>query len=95
MSVTRINKFEANEGMAAPLRQFLISIVPLIRQARGCTSCQLLGSQEHLNEFLVVEVWESVLAHQASMKTIPPEKLAEVMSLLTRPPNGSYYEPVV
>ena len=57
MSVTRINKFEAKEGMATGLHEFLISIVPLVEQSRGCASCQVLQNQESRNEFgKVIEI---------------------------------------
>lgn len=91
MNVTRINKFEAKEGMATDLHTFLISIVPLIEQSKGCTSCQVLQNQERRNEFVVIEVWDSVPAHQASVKNIPPEKVAVIMPLLASPPCGAYY----
>ena len=91
MSVTRINKFEAKEGMATGLHEFLMSIVPLVEQSKGCTSCQVLNNQESRNEFVVIEVWDSVLLHQASAKNIPPEKISVVMPLLEKQPSGSYY----
>jgi heme-degrading monooxygenase HmoA len=91
MSVTRINKYEAKEGMATDLYDFLMSIVPLVEQSQGYTSCQVIQNQEHQNEFVVIEVWDSVFAHQASAKNIPPEKIGVVMPLLTNPPSGSYY----
>jgi quinol monooxygenase YgiN len=91
MSVTRINKFEARNGMADNLHAFLASIVPLIMQSQGCESCQLLRNLENANELVVLEVWASVSAHQASVKNIPPEKIGEVMPMLANPPTGSYY----
>jgi quinol monooxygenase YgiN len=91
MSVTRINKFEAKEGMATNLHMFLISIVPLIEQSQGCTSCQVLQNQESRNEFVVIEVWDSIPSHQASAKNIPPEKIGVVMPMLANQPSGSYY----
>ena len=91
MSVTRINKFEAKEGMATGLHEFLMSIVPLIEEAQGCISCQVLQNQERLSEFVVIEVWDSVSAHQVSVKNIPPEKIAVIMPLLASPPGGAYY----
>ena len=91
MSVTRINKVEAKEGMASGLHDFLMSIVPLVEQSNGCTSCQVLQNQESRNEFVVIEVWDSVLSHQTSAKNIPPEKLGVVMPMLANPPSGSYY----
>jgi quinol monooxygenase YgiN len=91
MSTTRINTFRAKDGMASNLREFLISIIPLIEQSQGCESCQLLQSQDNTNEFVVIEVWASVSAHQASVKNIPPEKLGVVMPMLASQPSGSYY----
>lgn len=92
MNITRINKFEAKDGMGGKLHAFLTSIVPLIEQAPGCESCKLLRSQENANQFLIIEVWASVAAHQASVKNIPPEKLSVVMPMLANPPSGSYYQ---
>lgn len=93
MSTTRINTFRAKDGMAGNLREFLISIISLIEQSQGCESCQLLQSQDsaNANEFVVIEVWASVSAHQALVKNIPPEKLGVVMPMLVSPPSGSYY----
>jgi heme oxygenase (mycobilin-producing) len=91
MSITRINKFEAKDGMADNLHAFLTSIVPLMGQSPGCVSCQVLRSQENPNEFVIIEVWASVSAHQASVKNIPPEKIGMVMPMLASPPSGSYY----
>jgi quinol monooxygenase YgiN len=91
MSTTRISTFLAKDGMASNLREFLISIIPLIEESRGCESCQVLQSQDDANEFVVIEIWDSAAAHQASVKSIPPEKLAFVMAMLASPPSGTYY----
>jgi quinol monooxygenase YgiN len=91
MSITRINTFRARDDMANTLREFLISVVPIIEQSQGCESCQLLQSEDKPTEFVVLEVWTTVAAHQASAKNIPPEQLHVVMSLLANQPGGSYY----
>lgn len=91
MSITRINTFRAKDGMAINLREFLISIVPLIEQSQACESCQLLQNQDNANEFMIIEVWASASAHQASVKNIPPEKIGVVMPMLASPPSGAYY----
>jgi quinol monooxygenase YgiN len=91
MSTTRINTFRAKHGMANNLREFLISIIPLIDQSQGCESCQLLQSQDNANEFVVIEVWASVSAHQASLKNVPPEKFSVILPMLAIPPSGSYF----
>ena len=43
---------------------------------------------------MIIEQWESVEAHQASVKGIPPEALEKVRQLLALPPAGGYYLPV-
>ena len=91
MSVTRINQFKAKEGLGQDLQAFLVSIVPLVEQSQGCLSCQVLQHQEHPNEFVVLEVWDSISAHQASVKNIPPDRIGVVMPLLATPPSGAYY----
>jgi quinol monooxygenase YgiN len=91
MSVTRINHFEAKSGMASDLREFLISIIPLIKHSSGCESCQFLQDQENFEKFVVIEVWVSRDAHQASVKNIPPEKIGAVMPLLATQPTGFYF----
>ena len=92
MSVKRIGQVQAKEGCIDDLREFMKSILPLIRGSEGCLSCELLQNQADTSKFLMVEVWESVEAHQASVKVIPPAKLDEIRSLLAAPPSGDYYE---
>jgi quinol monooxygenase YgiN len=40
--------------------------------------------------FVVVEVWDSVETHKASVEGITPEQLEEVTRLLAGPPQGRY-----
>jgi quinol monooxygenase YgiN len=91
MSVTRINEFRAKEGKADELRAFLTRIVLTIASSSGCLSCQLLQSHENPTRFIVIEVWDSIESHEASMRDIPPEEFAEVMTLLNGTPVGEYY----
>jgi hypothetical protein len=42
----------------------------------------------------MIEIWDSIESHQASVKNIPPGKLAEVQPLLGAAPGGSYYDMV-
>ena len=91
MSVTRINEFRAKEGKADELRAFLTQIVPTIASSTGCLSCQLLQGHENPTRLVVIEVWDNIESHQASMRDIPPEEFAEVMTLLNGTPVGEYY----
>ena len=91
MSVTRINEFRAHEGSGDTLRERVRSIVPMIESSNGCLSCQLLQGQEDPTRILVIEVWESIETHQASLKNVPREVFHETMKLLAEPPTGAYY----
>lgn len=94
MSIARIGETQAKEGMNEALRDFLVSILPLILSSRGCMSCELFQNQEDPAKFVMVEVWESVEAHQASVKNIPPEMIREIMPLLAGSPGGRYYDTI-
>jgi quinol monooxygenase YgiN len=91
MVVTRINHFEARAGKGNEVRQFLTAAISSILGSPGCRSCQLLQAIDQPERLAVVEVWDSVEAHQAAAKVIPPTKVQEVLQLLATPPTGSYF----
>ncbi|HEU0293722.1 MAG TPA: antibiotic biosynthesis monooxygenase family protein [Anaerolineales bacterium] len=91
MSITRIGETEAKAETTQALRDFLISIMPMIKSSKGCESVTLYQSQEEPTRFTMIEVWDNIESHQASVKNIPPEKLAEIRPLLASAPSGSYY----
>lgn len=94
MAVLRLGEMQTGADQVEEMRDFLRSIVPLITGSAGCLSCQLLHSQDDPTKFVIIEVWEDRAAHQASVRNIPPEKLAAIRPLLAAPPTGSYYSPV-
>lgn len=91
MSITRINEFRAVSGSSALLRDRIQLAVPIIEASVGCLSCQLLQSQKDPHHIIVIEVWDSVEAHQASLKNVPPEVFHQTRKLLAAPPTGEYY----
>ena len=94
MSVARIGEVQAKEELTDELREFLISIIPSIEASAGCESVHLYQSQDDTSRFIMIEVWDSVESHQASVKNIPAEKLGEIRPLLATSPSGSYFKPV-
>ena len=92
MSITRINEFQADPKAAQLLRDFLLSIMPMIKSSQGCESVTLYQSHDEPTKFTMIEVWGSIESHQASIKSIPPEKLAEIRPLLASAPGGSYFD---
>lgn len=91
MNIARMSEFQAKAGKEAALRDFLRSLLPLIRSAPGCLSCELFQNQADPAKYVIVEMWESVEAHKASVKNIPPELLEQVIPLLDGSPSGQYY----
>jgi quinol monooxygenase YgiN len=91
MSIVRINEFQAADGQAQALREFLGSVIGVIETSPGCQRCELLVDPEDATRLVIVEAWDSVAAHQAAASRIPPEKLAEVRPLLAGPPLGRSY----
>ncbi|HSL43649.1 MAG TPA: antibiotic biosynthesis monooxygenase family protein [Anaerolineales bacterium] len=91
MSISRIGEVRAKEGLTAELRDFLLSVLPMIKSSKGCESVQLYQSQDDPSRFIIIEIWDSVESHQASVKNIPAEKLGEIRPLLADSPSGSYF----
>lgn len=91
IKVTRINEFRAKEGRAEAFRSYFTPVIPLIASSPGCLSCQLLQSPDNPRRFVVLEVWDSMESHQASVRNIPAEAFAEIMELLDGVPVSEYY----
>lgn len=91
MSISRIGEVQAKPELVTELREFLLSIIPGIQASEGCESVQLYQREDDPSRFLMIEVWDSVESHQASVKNIPPEKLGEIRPLLATSPSGSYF----
>jgi len=94
MSITRIGETQAKAETTEALRDFLISILPMINSSQGCESVTLYQSHDDPTKFTIIEVWDSIESHQASVKNIPPEMLTQIRPLLASAPSGSYYEVV-
>jgi quinol monooxygenase YgiN len=92
MSIARIGEVRSKEGLMDDLKEFLISIMPGIEASEGCRSVQLYQGQDDPSRFIMIEVWESIEAHQASVRNIPAEQLGEIRLLLADSPSGSYFK---
>jgi len=91
MSVTRIGEVKAKPELTNDLRDFLISIMPIIKLSQGCESVTLYQSHDDPTKFTMFEVWDSLESHQASVRNISPELLAEIRPLLASAPSGGYF----
>ena len=94
MSITRIGETQAKPETTEALRDFLLSIMPMIKSSQGCESVTLYQSQTDPTQFTMLEVWDSIESHQASVKNIPSEMLGEIRPLLASAPSGGYFQVV-
>jgi quinol monooxygenase YgiN len=94
MAVTRINEFQAHPDKGLALGEFLQSVIARILDAPGCRSCELLRHHDDPAKFAIIEVWDSVEAHQAAASRIPPDMMKQAQSLFATPPRGAYYDPM-
>jgi len=92
MTIIRIGETQARPESTEALRDFLLSIIPLIKSSQGCKSVTLYQSHDDPTKFTIIEVWDSLESHQASVKNITPELLAQVRPLLASAPRGGYYQ---
>ena len=90
MTIYRIGETQSKPETTDALRDFLVSIMPLLRSSPGCEAITLYQSHDDPTKFTMIEVWDSIESHQVSVKNIPPEKLAEIRPLLASSPRGSY-----
>ena len=92
MSITRIGETQTKPETTKALRDFLLSILPLIKSSQGCESATLYQSRDNPSKFTIIEVWDSVESHEAWVRNIPPETLTGIKPLLASEPNGGYFE---
>ncbi len=91
MSVIRINQFNAKDGQGDKVREILRSFDSIFKSNAGYESHQVLQSVDDPNQIVVIEVWESIAAHQAAAQRIPVHAFEQVMRLLNGRPSGEYY----
>jgi quinol monooxygenase YgiN len=91
MSIVRINEFQAADGKADDLYQFLTSLMAYISASSGCESCEVLRSDEDDARFVVIEKWDAKSSHKHSLDAYPKEKMMAAMSLIGAPPKGGFY----
>jgi quinol monooxygenase YgiN len=91
-SITRIGEMKAQSGRENDLRAFYETVImPALDEAPGMQSYHLLQNQVDPARFIFIEIWDSIEAHQGSVKNINPEDIQNVMSLLAEKPWGEYY----
>jgi quinol monooxygenase YgiN len=92
MSIYRIGEMISKPEVVNEMREFLLSIMADIKASPGCESVQMYQSQADPAKFMMIEVWNSIVSHQASVKNISSEDLAKIRPLLDSAPTGAYFD---
>ena len=92
MSIFRIGEIQSKPELVTEMREFLISIIPAIKASPGCESVQLYQSHDEPTKFTVIEVWDSIESHQASVQNISPDDRSKIRPMLASAPRGSYFK---
>ena len=92
MTVTRIGEMKAKQGQEEAVRLFFETVImPELDQSAGMQSYHLLQNRSEPSRFIFIELWDSIEAHQASVKNIDTRQVEIVMKLLADRPWGEYY----
>lgn len=91
MPITRLNYFTAKPDKIDDLAEFLTEVIDAVSKAEGCEGVRLLRDERDPKEFVVLETWSNVAAHQRAATVIPKEKIMSVMELVAKPPRGDYF----
>ena len=89
--VTFVQEFHARVDRGEELRATLTSLVPIIRHAAGCRSCQLLQSEDEPLRFVVFAIWDSRKAQEEAVHRLPTEALRRAMTLVAEVPRGGVW----
>ena len=90
-SIFRINHFDAKAGMESQVFAFLGNVVSVVRGSPGCIAVTLLRSADNPCQFVIIEEWDSIEAHQHAASAVPMEKIQEIVAMLDGPVKGAYY----
>ena len=93
MSVIRINEFTAFPGKLQDLIEAFQGLIPVIKFAEGCESCEMLVPANGKEKVVIIEQWRDIRAHQNAAKLIAGSDFKRIMSLLDGAPSGKYYTP--
>lgn len=93
--VLRMGEMRARLGKSDDLHAFIYRvIVPSLETAAGCEGVDVWQDARDPLRYLIVEYWDSVEAHRASVQQIDPEDIKVIMELLDDSPRGNYYVPL-
>jgi len=95
MSITLFFKGTAKEGKAGEFQDLIAKLVEKAKQYPSCSRVDVFKTHSDPNAFVLIEVWDSIEAHQAfNQQMIDDGTMALAQSLLTEPPKIEYLEAV-
>jgi len=91
MSTWKFGQFQAREGKGAELAELLLEIARRIRSSEGSRSCRLLAHTEDTARFAILEEWDGIEAHKASVRENATEDLRGRFAALVAEMTASDY----
>jgi len=92
MSIARIGECRAKEGQAEEVAEFIQSvIVPGVLSSTGCQSCEAWQSDDEPTRFTIIEIWDSVEAHQNAVMQIDPADIARFREIVAEMTSAGYF----
>jgi heme oxygenase (mycobilin-producing) len=90
MTVARLYRMEAALGKSTELEAALTALATVVRSISGCRGVELLRDVGSLEQFVFIEKWESIKAHEAARSQLPKAVLGPMMAALAGAPMGAY-----
>lgn len=95
MSIARIGECRAREGQATAAAAFIQTVIVAgVASSPGCRSCHAWQSQDDPHHFYIIEVWDSVEAHQNAVMQIDPADIARFRELVAEMTAAGYFDEV-
>lgn len=95
MSVTLLFRGKAKEGKVGEFQELIVKFVENAEQQSSFSRADIYKVYNDPNTLVLIEVWDSVEAHQAfNQKMIEDGTMALAQSLLAEPPLIEYLETV-
>jgi len=92
MSIWKFGTFLAKEGKGPELRLLLSDIARVIRSSPGSRSCRLLEHESDPARFAILEEWDDVEAHKASVaRNVTEERRARFTELVGSATSSDYF----
>jgi len=90
MTIARIYRMQAAAGRGDELALALADLVSVVSAIAGCQGADLIRETDAPEQFLFIEKWVSIVAHQAGAAALPKGSFSAIGAALAAPPQSAY-----